>query len=56
MDHLYAQGARGTVPGFEDRYYKGRRATGIYIPRFQNLNGQEEKFMRGFGYQGSASR
>ncbi|MBT6033639.1 MAG: GMC family oxidoreductase [Kordiimonadaceae bacterium] len=56
MDHLYAQGAKGEVPGFEDRYYHGRRATGIYIPRFQNLNGKEENFYRGFGYQGSASR
>ncbi len=56
MDHLYAQGARGIMPGYEDRYYHGRRATGIYIPRFKNLNGQEEKYYRGYGFQGGASR
>lgn len=56
MDHLYAQGASGEFEGFEDKYYVGRRATGIYIPRFQNLNGKQEKYYRGFGYQGSAQR
>jgi choline dehydrogenase-like flavoprotein len=56
MDHLYATGASGVYPGFEDQYYHGRRATGIYIPRFKNLNGQEENYVRGFGWQGGASR
>ena len=56
MDHLYAQGASGEFSGFEDKYYIGRRATGIYIPRFQNLRGQEEKFYRGYGFQGGAER
>ena len=56
MDHLYAQGASGEFPGHEDKYYIGRRATGIYIPRFQNLDGQKEKYYRGFGFQGGASR
>ena len=56
MDHLYAQGARGEFPGYEDKYYVGRRATGIYIPRFQNLNGQTENFYRGYGFQGGAER
>jgi choline dehydrogenase-like flavoprotein len=56
MDHLYAQGARGEFEGFENKYYVGRRATGIYIPRFQNLKGQEENYFRGFGCQGSAQR
>ena len=37
MDHTYASGARGTIPGFEDKYYSGRRPNGIYIPRFQNI-------------------
>jgi len=56
MDHLYAQGARGEFPGYEEKYYVGRRATGIYIPRFQNLHSQEEKYFRGFGFQGGAER
>jgi choline dehydrogenase-like flavoprotein len=37
MDHLYGAGANGTVPGFEDEYYSGRRPTGVYIPRFRNV-------------------
>jgi choline dehydrogenase-like flavoprotein len=58
MDHTYRVGAMGKVEGFEDRYYKGRRPNGIYIPRYVNLSDetQSDKFLRGFGYQGGAGR
>lgn len=56
MDHHYNVGASGLVEGFEDKYYYGRRANGIYIPRFANVAGDNRNFVRGFGYQGSASR
>ena len=56
MDHLCAIGAYGEYPGFADKYYLGRRPTGIYIPRFKNLSGQEEDYVRGFGFQGDAWR
>jgi len=58
MDHHYRLGASGTFDGFEDQYYKGRRPNGIYIPRFRNINEQTKtsEFLRGYGYQGSASR
>ncbi len=56
MDHHLGVGAGGTVDGFEDKYYYGRRANGIYIPRFRNLNGDKRDYIRGFGYQGGASR
>ncbi len=58
MDHTYRSGATGTVEGFDDRYYKGRRPNGIYIPRYWNVGkGTEHKdFVRGFGYQGGAGR
>jgi choline dehydrogenase-like flavoprotein len=56
MDHHYMLGAQGTVEGFEDKYYYGRRANGFYIPRFVNLNGDKRNFLRGYGFQGSASR
>ena len=59
MDHHFRTGASGTYDGFNDRYYKGRRANGIYIPRFQNLPGRpdtKKNYLRGFGYQGGASR
>jgi len=56
MDHHYNLGASGTVEGYEDKYYYGRRPNGFYIVRFANLFGDKRDFLRGFGYQGSASR
>jgi choline dehydrogenase-like flavoprotein len=56
MDHHFRLGANGTMEGYEDKYYFGRRPTGLYIPRFRNLNGEKRDYIRGFGYQGAASR
>ena len=56
MDHHLGIGAGGTVEGYEDKYYYGRRPNGIYIPRFRNLYNDKRDYIRGFGYQGSASR
>ncbi len=56
MDHHYMLGAQGSIEGYEDKYYYGRRANGFYIPRFANLFGDKRNFLRGYGYQGSASR
>ena len=56
MDHHYNLGASGVVEGYEDKYYYGRRANGIYIVRFANLAGDKRDYLRGFGYQGAASR
>jgi choline dehydrogenase-like flavoprotein len=56
MDHHFRIGASGEYPGFEDKYYFGRRANGIYIPRYRNLNGEKRDYIRGFGYQGGGSR
>lgn len=56
MDHHFRCGANGTAEGFEDKYYYGRRANGIYVPRFRNLNGDKRDYIRGFGYQGGGSR
>lgn len=59
MDHHFLVGAQAEVDGFEDRYYAGRRPTGIYIPRFRNLGDdatRQKDFVRGYGYQGGASR
>jgi choline dehydrogenase-like flavoprotein len=56
MDHHYMLGAQGTIEGFNDKYYYGRRANGFYISRFTNMNGDKRDFLRGYGYQGSASR
>lgn len=58
MDHHFRVGATGEMPGFEDQYHYGNRPNGIYIPRFRNVNGNsgEVDFLRGYGYQGGASR
>jgi choline dehydrogenase-like flavoprotein len=56
MDHHHNAGARGRHTGFKDRYYYGRRPTGIYVPRFRNLKDNDSEFIRGFGFQGNASR
>ena len=58
MDHHLGAGANGKFDGFSDKYYKGRRPNGIYIPRFKNLNdkSKSKNYIRGFGYQGGASR
>ncbi len=56
MDHHYNVGASGIMEGYEDKYVYGRRANGIYIVRFANLFGDKRDYLRGFGYQGGASR
>ena len=56
MDHHLGVGAGGRVEGHEDKYYFGRRANGIYIPRYRNLFGDKRDYLRGFGYQGGAGR
>ena len=58
MDHTYRVGATGRVDGFDDKYYKGRRPNGIYIPRYWNVDdkSKSDKFLRGFGYQGGGGR
>lgn len=56
MDHHLGVGADGTVEGYENKYFYGRRANGIYIPRYRNFFGDKRDYLRGFGYQGSAGR
>ena len=58
MDHHFRIGAQGIIrdESLNDKYYFGRRPTGFYIPRYRNLNGDKRDYLRGFGYQGSASR
>lgn len=56
MDHHFRVGASGKVEGYEDKYYYGRRPNGIYVVRYRNLFGDNRDYIRGFGYQGGASR
>jgi len=56
MNHHFRCGADGFVGDHQDKTVYGRRPTGFYIPRFRNLFGDKRQYLRGFGYQGSASR
>lgn len=58
MDHHFRVGANGEGNGLglDDQYYSGRRANGFYIPRYRNVGKDKRDYIRGFGYQGSASR
>jgi len=56
MDHHKGLTINASVEGFEDKYYYGRRPTGIYIPRFQNIIERNPNFIRGYHFGGSASR
>jgi len=58
MDHHFLVGAYGTSDDFKDQTTKGRRPTGIYIPRFRNIDEKSKmpNFIRGYGFQGGAGR
>jgi choline dehydrogenase-like flavoprotein len=56
MDHHFRCGASGDVEGYDDKYYYGKRPNGIYVVRYRNLFGDKRDYVRGFGYQGGASR
>ena len=58
MDHHFRVGAEGFLvdEALNGQYYFGNRPTGFYIPRFRNVLGDKREYLRGFGYQGSASR
>lgn len=58
MDMPYGAGARGRFEGFEDKFTFGNRPTGIFIPRFRNINKETEQkdFVRGYTFQGGAGR
>jgi choline dehydrogenase-like flavoprotein len=56
MDHHKGSGASAMVEGFEDSYYYGRRPNALYVPRYRNLAEKRTDYIRGFGFQGGASR
>jgi choline dehydrogenase-like flavoprotein len=56
MDHHKTGSISAEFNGFEDKYYFGRRPSGVYLPRFRNIGTDKADFLRGWGAQGSASR
>lgn len=52
-DHISGGGAEGILPipdGVRDS--DGNRPTGIYVPRFRNIQNKSPAFIRGYGLQG----
>ena len=58
MDHCLGGGASAESSMFSDKYYKGRRPSVIFIPRFQNIvsDKKNRNYIRGFNYYGAGSR
>ncbi len=58
MDHHFKVGANGGIDGFNHLYSSGRRPSGIYLPRFRNIDkaSTRKDYIRGFGYQGGSGR
>jgi choline dehydrogenase-like flavoprotein len=57
MDHHSSAGASGMHTGFADQYYKGRRPCGFLVPRYRNLQDNENLgFTRGYNLQGHGER
>jgi choline dehydrogenase-like flavoprotein len=56
MDHIKWGGAEGEIDGFADKRVVGTRPNGIYVPRFRNVGSKHAAFLRGYGFQGGASR
>jgi choline dehydrogenase-like flavoprotein len=56
MDHIKWGGASGRFDEWTDRTVLGSRPNGIYVPRFRNVTSRHPAFIRGYGFQGGASR
>lgn len=57
MDHNYRGRSEGMYEGLQDKYYYGRRPTGVYLPRFRNVGNDKQKdFVRGYAYACFGSR
>lgn len=56
MDHHAYIGATGEYSGLKDSFYSGQRPASVYIPRFRNLNTNDQNYVRGFSFENYTSR
>lgn len=54
--HNYMGSLGGSIEGYEDKYYFGKRPTQPIIPNFRNVHKQETDFLRGYASFFSAYR
>jgi choline dehydrogenase-like flavoprotein len=55
MDHMYID-VFGVIPGLLDKYTIGNRPAGLWMPRYHNVEERTAPFLRGFSFQGGATR
>ncbi len=56
MDHVTGGGASGILPMLKNvPDPRGNRPNGIYVARFRNIDTKQDKFIRGYGFQGSSN-
>lgn len=55
MDHYGGVSASGDVPGLEDKFNYGRRPIATYIPNYRQEKTDDIDFVRGYGFQATAS-
>ena len=53
-DHLGTASANGVVEGFDDRYFFGRRPSGVYIPNYRHGDTGVD-FLRGYAFDAYGS-
>lgn len=57
MDHNYRASLGGEYDGFKDKITFGRRPTGVYVPRFRNLDKSSDMdFIRGYAFAAGGNR
>jgi choline dehydrogenase-like flavoprotein len=56
MDHHAYIGAIGGHSGFKDSFYYGQRPASVYIPRFRNLQKNDQSYLRGFAFENYTHR
>ena len=56
MDHHAAIGATGSYSGLKDSFYYGQRPASVYIPRFRNVNQNDQSYLRGFAFENYTSK
>jgi choline dehydrogenase-like flavoprotein len=54
--HNYRGSLGGTIEGYEDQYYSGRRPTMVIMPSFRNVYKTDQDFKRGYLVAFSADR
>ena len=56
MDHHALIGAMGGISGMKDTFYYGQRPASVYIPRFRNVQNNDQDYLRGFSFENYTGR